>query len=480
MVQLKKYELDEENFDRFRRLIDQASGIFFDRGKWDLLRLGLADRAESLGDDSLAKYYKRITEAPDRQQEIRNLLAHLSVQETQFFRNLPQFDALQKYVIPEIARRKADTKNRSLRFWSAGCSTGEEPYSIAMSALNVLPDARDWNIQVLGTDLNDDALETAERAWYPEKRLRGLERKERDRYFRPQEGGFVVDENVKRLVNFSSHNMVTESLPINIFGTCDVIFCRNVIIYFTHETAKYVIELFYDILNPGGYLFLGHSETLWKMSAKYSLVEMGDAFIYRKPLPRSMEGRRFIEDRRMRKAPLPPGIVHDRRDSEERRNLRQAEDLIRQAQLKEPAKKGTEDGQISEMASEARAFLDLGEYDKAVQVLESALIIDKTRADINYLLGLANERRCDLDTATECFRKTVYCDDSHSLAYFNLANVLERAGKLKAAVREYRNAAHSFRIDTEGRWEKELDDYDIDSLISLCEWKIENLGALEE
>ncbi|MHB1389930.1 MAG: CheR family methyltransferase [Thermoleophilia bacterium] len=479
MVQLKKYELSEEDFDRFRRLIDQASGIFFDRGKWDLLRLGLADRAEAMGDKSLSDYYRRITETPDRELEIRNLLAHLSVQETQFFRNLSQFDALQKYVIPEIARRKADTSNRSLRFWSAGCSTGQEPYSIAMSALNVLPDANDWNIQILGTDLNDDALQIAKQGWYMEKKLRDLSRRERDLYFHKQNGGFVVKDNLKRLVHFSRHNMVTESLPINIFGTCDIIFCRNVIIYFTHETAKYVIELFYDILNPGGYLFLGHSETLWKMSAKYSLVEIGDAFIYRKPLPRSMEGRRFIDDRRMRKGPLPVNVVQDRRDSQERRNLRQAEDLMRQATTRAPVKKSTGDDRVSELVIESRLYLDSGEYDKAVQTLESALLIDRTSADVNYLLGIANERRGFLEAATDYFRKTIYCDDSHSLAFFNLANVLERAGKLKAAVREYRNAAKSFRVDIEGRWDKDLDDYNIDSLISLCEWKIENLGALE-
>ncbi len=103
----------------------------------------------------------------------------------------------------------------------------------------------------------------------------------------------------------------------------------------------YVIELFYDILNPGGYLFLGHSETLWKMSAKYSLVEMGDALIYRKTLPRSMEGRRFIEDRRMREAPLPPGVAHDRRGTSERRDLRQVEDKERQARPGRKAGRGS-------------------------------------------------------------------------------------------------------------------------------------------
>ena len=162
MLKAKQYTLTDEDFERFRRLINQSSGIFFDRGKRDLLRLGLTDRAEATGARSLSEYYNMLTTLPERELELRRLLDHLSVQETQFFRNLPQFDALRKYVIPEIVRRKA-SGHRSLRFWSAGCSTGQEPYTLAMSVLDVLPDPDSWNVQILGTDLSDTALSVAER-----------------------------------------------------------------------------------------------------------------------------------------------------------------------------------------------------------------------------------------------------------------------------------------------------------------------------
>lgn len=327
MMPSKHFELTEDDFERFRKLINQTSGIFFDRGKRDLLRLGLSDRADAVGAESLAEYYEQLTSLPDREVELRRLLDHLSVQKTQFFRNLPQYDALRKYVIPEIVQRKSKCY-RNLRFWSAGCSTGQEPYSLAMAVLDVLPDADSWNIQILGTDLSENALAIAKRGWYQERKLTGIDRNHRERYFRESDGGYIVAEPLRRMVHFARHNMVTDSLPISIFGTCDIVFCRNVIIYFTHETAKYVIEHFFDILNPGGYLFLGHSETLWKMSAKYSLVEMGDAFIYKKSLPRSIEGRRFIPDRRLRELPLPLDVVTDRRVEGGRRNVRQAKDLV--------------------------------------------------------------------------------------------------------------------------------------------------------
>ena len=475
MLKAKQYTLTDEDFERFRRLINQSSGIFFDRGKRDLLRLGLTDRAEATGARSLSEYYNMLTTLPERELELRRLLDHLSVQETQFFRNLPQFDALRKYVIPEIVRRKA-SGHRSLRFWSAGCSTGQEPYTLAMSVLDVLPDPDSWNVQILGTDLSDTALSVAERGWYPEARPRGIDREHRDRYFREQDGGFVVAEPVRRFVHFMHHNMVTDGLPISVFGTCDVIFCRNVIIYYTHETAKFVIEQFFDILNPGGYLFLGHSETLWKMSAKYSLVEMGDAFIYKKSLPRSLEGRRFIPDRRIREQPLPPGVLTDRRVKKSRRNADGPEDLI-EATMKQEAE--TPAVRAEDLLSKARSSIELGEYEKAVEFLNELNKLDGDSAEAHFLKGMALERRQELEMAIESFRRTIYCDCTHSLAYFHVANCLERLGRFKSAVKEYRNAINALKKDEQNRWETELDTFDIESLLNLCQWKVENLGSME-
>ncbi len=478
MIHAKKYDLSEEEFERFRKLINQTSGIFFDRGKRDLLRLGLTDRAEAVGAETLGDYYERLTSEPERENELRRLLDHLSVQETQFFRNLPQFDALRKYVIPEIVRRKSEGF-RSLRFWSAGCSTGQEPYSLAMAVLDVLPDPESWNVQILGTDLCETALAEAERGWYPERRLAGMDRNHRERYFRQRDGGYMVAEPVKRLVHFARHNMVTDPLPISLFGTCDVVFCRNVIIYFTHETAKYVIEHFFDILNPGGYLFLGHSETLWKMSAKYSLVEMGDAFIYRKSLPRAIDGRRFIPDRRMRDVQLPAGLETDRRDILERRDARKIEDLVKPAGDKDPGQsRQVAASAAAALVSKARASLDLGDYEKTIELLADAIKRDGDTAESHFLMGLARERRNDLEEATESFRRTIYCDSTHSLAYFHLANTLERLERFKSAIKEYRNAVKALREDPPNRWEIDLDAFDVDSLINLCEWKVENLGGI--
>lgn len=476
MIPANNYELTEEDFEKFRQLINQSSGMFFDHGKRDLLRLGLADRAEAIGAESLSDYYKRLTDVPDREIELRRLLDHLSVQETQFFRNPPQFDALRKYVIPEIVRQKAGS-SRSLRFWSAGCSTGQEPYSLAMSVLDVLPDPDSWEVQILGTDLSETALGVAKQGWYEERRLAGIDRSHRERYFREQDGGYRVVEPVRRLVHLVRHNMLTEPLPISILGTCDVIFCRNVIIYFTHETAKYVIEHFFDILNPGGYLFLGHSETLWKMSAKYSLVEMGDAFIYKKSLPDSIEGRRFISDRRLREVQLPPDVGIDRRVISNRRKAGQTGNLVRDSQSEDETDESEAKATGDPLMHQARVSLGLGEYEKAIELLDDASKHDGDTTEVYFLKGLACERQDDLESAAEAFRRTIYCDNTHSIAYFHLANVLERLGEFKSAVKEYRNAVKALKDDPPDRWEIDLDAFDNDSLANLCEWKINNLDS---
>ncbi|RJQ45385.1 MAG: tetratricopeptide repeat protein [Gaiellales bacterium] len=487
-MKLKRYNLTEYDFERFRALINRTSGIYFDRGKMDLLRLGLAERAEVVGAEDLGDYYEMLTSDPQRENELRQLLGHLSVQETHFFRNLPQFDALRKYVIPEIARRKA-AGNRVLKFWSAGCSTGQEPYSIAMSVHDVLPDPGSWEVQILATDLNDHALEVAARGWYPESKITGLDRDHLNRYFIERDDGYQARDFLREMISFSRHNMVTDSLPIELFGTCDVIFCRNVIIYFTHQTAKHVIELFFDILNPGGYLFLGHSETLWKMSAKYSLVEMGDAFIYKKSLPRAIDGRRFIADRRMRDMPLPPGVQKDRRKSHDRRGEPVTDDLlirgskpaIPEPEHENPAAPqpaGARD-EIRETCGKARNMIDLGEHSKAIEMLSDAVNGTSTDCESYFLLGLAYQKLGQSDEAAEAFRKAIYCNDSHSLAYFHLANVLEDQGFLQQAVKEYRNASRSLAADPPDSWEQDLEAFDIQSLVDLCQWKIENLGSVE-
>ncbi len=474
MAMSRQFELSESDFRRFSQLIEQSSGIYFGHDKAEVLRAGLASRARIVGAADLSNYYDFISNKFRGRQELRRLLEHLSVQETQFFRNPPQFEALRKYVIPDLVRRKAP--QRLLRFWCAGCSTGEEPYTVAMSVLDVLPQPDSWSVQILGTDLSEEALRQANRGWYPERKLAAVDSLHRRRYFQREDGGYRVVEALSRLVRFQRHNLVEDPLPADSFGACDAIFCRNVIIYFTHETAKFVIEHFSDVMNPGGFLFLGHSETLWKMSAKYALVELGDAFIYRKPGAEEEGSRCFIPDRRLCSSGLPAGVGLERRIAAgDRRcggqpapeNKKQPDARRRDDEDARPSRQKAKD--------KARLHIDRGEFGQAAGMLKQALESGAADAEIFFLLGLAHEKADELDEAVEDFRRALYLDANLSLAYFHLASVFEQTGRLKHAIREYQNAGRSFDKNPPGAWETELEAFDTSSLISLCRHKIETL-----
>ncbi len=479
MSRNKRHMLSETDFERFRQLVKGASGIFFDRDKIEVLGAGLAERANEVGAGDLDEYYGLVSSRESRE-ELNRLLAHLSVQETQFFRNSPQFDALRQYIIPEIARRKTGGE-RVMRFWCAGCSTGQEPYSVAMSVLDVLPEPESWNIQILGTDLNEDALAEASRGWYPERKFAGVDRLHLDRYFHAAGGGYTIDESVRNLVRFERLNLVDDPLPVSSFGVCDAVFCRNVIIYFTHETAKIVIEHFYDIMSPGAYLFLGHSETLWRMSSKYALVEIGDAFIYRKPLPLSVGGRRFLPDRRLRSTGPSSGSSDERRSSRADRRSRSGERSDPRVKTGVNKQKPLTDDALSprEAAGSARIQLDRGKYELAIRCLERGLAANGADPELYFVLGLVHEKMNEPEAAAEDFRRALYFDPDLGIARFHLASVFEQNGKIKSAVREYRNAKRSFKENLPGLLEAELEAFDADSLMNLCEWKIENLTGLE-
>ncbi|MCL6105799.1 MAG: tetratricopeptide repeat protein [Actinobacteria bacterium] len=479
MSRIKQHKLSEPDFERFRQLVKDASGIYFDHDKIEVLRAGLIERANQVGAGDLNEYYGLVS-SRENSEELNRLLAHLSVQETQFFRNLPQFDAFRQFIIPEIARRKAGGE-RVMRFWCAGCSTGQEPYSVAMSVLDALPEPESWSIQILGTDLNEDALADAARGWYPARKLTGVDRLHLDRYFHAAGGGYTIDESVRKLVRFERLNLIDDPLPVSSFGVCDAVFCRNVIIYFTHETAKFVIEHFYDIMSSGAYLFLGHSETLWRMSSKYSLVEIGDAFIYRKPLPLSTGGRRFLPGRRLRSAGPSPGSPGERRSSRVDRRSQSGKRSDPRVKTGATRQKPLTDDGLSprEAAGNARVHLDRGEYELAIRCLEHGLAANAADPELYFVLGLVHEKMNEPAAAAEDFRRALYFEPDLGIARFHLASVFEQAGKMKNAVREYRNAKRSFKENPPGLLEAELEAFDADSLMNLCEWKIENLAGLE-
>jgi len=281
--------LSADDFGLFQELLIETSGLFFEESRNQSLHLALWQRLQHRGYDSYREYYNLLKFHPEGRLEIRELLDLITIGETYFFRNKPQFDVLMRFVLPEIMQRKVDSGDKSIRAWSAGCSGGDETYSIAMAMMEVIPSYQEWRISILGTDINRNGLACAKEAIYGEKHIGHLPKGYLGKYFKAGGSTYRLNAKVQELTQFEYHNLAKDPLIQERMRDIDILFCRNVIIYFDGQTTQRVIENFHNCLAQDGYLFLGHSETLWQITDKFERVEFPQTFIYKKRLSPARE-----------------------------------------------------------------------------------------------------------------------------------------------------------------------------------------------
>jgi chemotaxis protein methyltransferase CheR len=267
--------LTDEEFRLFRNLVCEESGIVLAETKKDYLENRLLKRMRATNLTTPYRYYRHLM--ANRNAELPALLDILTINETSFFRNGPQFELFRNCILPDVIGRRAREGRRVLRIWSAGCSTGEEPYSIAMTALDAVPYPALWDVRIHASDLSLHCLEAARRGVYPTAKVEEtVPEAVRARYFEPAGDGRRVTDAVRRHVVFDYHNLKQESG----MNGLDVVFCRNVMIYFDEEAQKRLVRSFHRCLSPGGYLLLGHSESLhgWNMNFRFLYAEKGTAY----------------------------------------------------------------------------------------------------------------------------------------------------------------------------------------------------------
>jgi chemotaxis protein methyltransferase CheR len=226
--------------------------------------------------------------------EYDSLLERMLTQETSFFRYPAVFEAFEKRVLPEIHVSKFWKNPRTLRVWSAGCSTGEEPYSIAITIADSLSFADAWNVEILATDVGKLALKNAEKGIYSGRSLGSVNEKQLAAHFTKVENKFHVKPRLKKMISFAPMNLAA---PVYV-GRMDLIFCMNVLIYFTEERRRTLVQRFYEALEPGGYLFLGHSESISKMPVKFQAIVLGDCILYRKPTAQEQQKAELVTEGR--------------------------------------------------------------------------------------------------------------------------------------------------------------------------------------
>ena len=284
-------KLTEQELDEISTLIEQRSAILFDSSRERFFSTRVR---EHLAEKGLGNGTELLQLVRGSSTEYEALLERLLTQETSFFRYPAVYDALEKRILPEVQERKFWESPRTLRIWSAGCSTGEEPYSIAVSLCQSLKFAEAWEIEILATDISRRALRYAERGVYSKRSLQDVSLGQVETYFTAVKHGFQVKPRIRRMISFVQMNLV-ESVYV---GKLDCIFCMNVLMYFSDERRIRILHRFYDALEPGGYFLLGHSETLSNVPMKFEAIVLGDCRIYRKPVaevanraPALVEGR---------------------------------------------------------------------------------------------------------------------------------------------------------------------------------------------
>jgi chemotaxis protein methyltransferase CheR len=269
--------LSDGEFRLFKDLIYEECGVHIGSEKRVFLESRLRRRMEELGVRSSYEYYCLIKHSATKAHELPALLDVLMVCETSFFRNHPQFDLLINNILPEVVARKEKAGARVLRVWSAGCSTGQEPYSIVIALLESMPNIDEWALRIFASDLSFTALERAQCGLYRADYLKTIDPGLVRKYFREKNGYYLINEAVRRRVIFDYHNLKND----NGLRGLDIIFCRNVMIYFDTEEQRRLIGRFTNCLAPGGYLFLGHAESLQGLSGRFSMIHRNKGIAYR-------------------------------------------------------------------------------------------------------------------------------------------------------------------------------------------------------
>jgi chemotaxis protein methyltransferase CheR len=265
--------LSDADFDQYRKLIYDESGITFSSTNRAILESRLRERLRDKQITHVSEYYALLLKDKE---ELKLMLDSVTTNLTRFFRNQPHFDALVNFIIPEVLKIKKEKGDTKIRVWSAGCSTGEEPYTLAMIFKDKLP--APYTAEILASDISLKSLLVGKSGFYPESRIVGIPDNYLNRFFEHKNNGYQAKDEIMKMIRFDYHNLKNDSGQRSL----DILFCRNVLIYFDEAAQKAVIDRFWDAMAAKSFLFIGHSESLFGMKTKFEFLKTDWACLYQK------------------------------------------------------------------------------------------------------------------------------------------------------------------------------------------------------
>lgn len=423
--------LPESLLSALSSILDARMGLHFPPERWRDLERGVAAAAREFGFGDPETCVRSLLSGPLTRNHIEILAGHLTVGETYFFREKNSFAAIEEHILPQLlcARRSAE---RRLRIWSAGCCTGEEPYSVAMLLDRLIPDFEEWNVTILATDINPRFLRRAAEGVYSEWSFRDTPVWIRERYFtRRLDGRYELQPRIRRRVTFSPLNLADETYPSLMSNTnaMDVILCRNVLMYFTAERAQQAAANFRRALVSGGWLIVSPTEISNALFAPLTPVQFPGVLLYRNagealPWPAVLEVPRPASQAPFLPEPVAPPAA-----------LPQESTAIESA----PASAQTPDGP-GEHASAARRCAGEGRLVEAIAWCEKAIDTDRLNSAHYYLLAIIRQEQGQVEAASQSLARALYLAPDFALAHFALGNLCLSQGRRTEADRHLANA----------------------------------------
>ena len=272
--------INSDDFKDLTAFIYKKSGIKFEAKKMYFINKRVAKRLEGLGMDDV-RDYMRFLKFKDDGSEMQELMNLLTVNETYFFREFRTLETFAEHCLQEIVEEKKKKGDKKLRIWSAGCSTGEEPYTLGIIVREMLDDCTDWDVEIVASDIDEVVLEKAQQACYDDRSVKDVPNAYYKRYFNAARGCHMPVQGIRDMVKFEHLNLM-DRMAMRKKRNFDFVFCRNVLIYFDEISRKQVVDHFYISLNNGGYIFLGHSESVGRITTAFKMKRFGSSVVYYK------------------------------------------------------------------------------------------------------------------------------------------------------------------------------------------------------
>lgn len=445
--------ITDEQIESLALLLRERVGFEVRAEGHNLLRTALADRLRDEAEPDVEHYLRKLYEEED---ELEQLLPLVTIGKTAFFRDAGQFRALASLLPSMLAQTREE--GRRLSIWSAACASGEEVYSIAIALLEA--GAAPHEVELLATDVNPEAISASARGRYDEGRVEPISAERLSRFFVREGNEYAAGPELRAMVSgFRTHNLHAPDVPLPASGAWDIIFCRNVLIYFDRPGIRKVAARLFEHLRPGGWLFLGYSESLFKLFDGFQLVELHGSFLYRRPplFPQASEPPPASIDwdalfarpprpvRERAPAPPPPPPPPKPASRPEPDPLAEAVALIqtgafpRAAELLEKALSKTP-RRLELRLTLGNVYSLLRRYDEAERCFEQALEQDPLAAEAHLYKGLHLLERSRHAEAERALSRVVYLEPEFALAHYLLGRSQERQRQPEKARRSYRNA----------------------------------------